>query len=34
MELRVVGEDEEVNFWVIFVHASTDAKEKKDNGKY
>lgn len=29
MEMKVEEEIEEVTFWVIFVHASTDARDRR-----
>lgn len=29
MELRIVHETEKTDFWIIFIHASTDDKERQ-----
>lgn len=29
MEMQVISEDEKERFWVTFVHARTDAKERQ-----
>lgn len=33
MKVKVLTENEKDSFWVIFLHASTDAKERKEQWK-